>query len=113
MLVDLLPRGIVGLENGAAFILAVIGGVIVYNHEKQRRLKKLMSNKFFMFSLIPVALWSYMTLAMPNTWKSVRFRDATKSALVAFIVAICAYLELTIAPFWIVWLFSFYLNTIG
>jgi len=39
--------------------------------------------------------------------------DATKSALVAFIVAICAYLELTIAPFWIVWLFSFYLNTIG
>ena len=42
--------------------------------------------------------------------ESDRIRDATKSGLIAFIIALLAYLDLKAAPFFIVWLTSYYLQ---
>ena len=42
--------------------------------------------------------------------ESERVRDATKSGLIAFIIALLAYLDLKAAPFFIVWLTSYYLQ---
>ena len=72
----------------------------------------LVTNYRFLAMLIAIFTFSGYTLFYMGgeDEESERIRDATKSGLIAFIIALLAYLDLKAAPFFIVWLTSYYLQ---
>jgi len=111
--INLFPDGLMGLEEGAAIVLITTATLIYFSAEHQVRLKKLVFDKIFLLATVPIVIWTYITLQLPDEGKYRRVRESTKDALVAFVIAILAYLELKAAPFWIIWLMSYYLNVKG
>jgi DMSO/TMAO reductase YedYZ heme-binding membrane subunit len=91
--------------------ICITGLVIFMNEEKSKLLKKLMTDKLFLTSLTIIIVFSIHQL-----WKSgedseiVRRKKATKEAILGLIIAILAYLDLKAAPFFIIWIISYYLN---
>ena len=78
---------------------------IINNPEKFSNLKKLLTNKrwlghFALLILFSIAMFYYHP-------KHTHERESTKKALTAFIIAIFASIDLTIAPFWIIWVLSY------
>ena len=101
----------------SGFILSVsifsgITAIILFKDEEKRsRLFKLLKNKLFLISLAIIIGFSIYTLNLKeDTKESEKLRSATKHALVGFTIAILAYLELKAAPFWIIWLVTYYLD---
>ena len=95
------------------FVL-ITGGIIYFRQEKRERFLKLISQKLFLLSLLSVCIFSYYILSSDEDDKQMkRLKEATKTALIGSIIAILSYLELTIAPFWILFLFSYYLDIKG
>lgn len=83
--------------------------------EKRQRFRSLLTKKFLV-EIFFIITWSivvfYNDLNENNPEKkgeAHRRIIATRDAMMAFIIAILAYLEWTTAPFWIVWLISYFL----
>lgn len=107
-LADALPDNL-GLWT-VSFAL-ITAGVIFFSPDKRKRLKQLFSQKLFLISLALIFGWSYLTVNLPDdTEQHKKMREATKQAILGLIIAIMSYLELVIAPFWILWLVSYYLG---
>ena len=90
----------------------MITAAIVYLHGGHRkRFLHLISNKLFVFSTFIVGLWSFYILTSTHHDDDFhKMQKATKTALIGFIIAVMGYLELVVAPFWILWLVSYYFN---
>ena len=89
--------------------LLITGGIIFL--KKRERFFKLISNKLFILSFMSVCIFSYYILSSDeDTEQMKKLKEATKTALIGFIIAILSYLELTVAPFWILFIFSYYLD---
>ena len=86
--------------------------VLAYDNEKRKLLNDLVTNYRFLFMFISIIVFSGYTLfyMKGDDDETERVRDATKSGLTAFIIALLAYLDLKAAPFFIVWLTSYYLQ---
>ena len=94
--------------------VSITGGIIYFRQEMRERFLKLISQKLFLLSLLSVCIFSYYILSSDEDDKQMkRLKEATKTALIGFIIAILSYLELTVAPFWILFLFSYYLDIKG
>ena len=91
--------------------IGITGLVIFMNEEKSKLLKKLITDKLFLTSLTIIIGFSIHQL-----WKSgedsevLRRKKATKEAILGLIIAILAYLDLKAAPFFIIWIISYYLD---
>ena len=90
----------------------IVTAIIVFtNEEKKSLVIKLIKSKTFMFSLICVIIYSVWTLNdKSDDEETDRRKRATREAILGFIIAILAYLDLKVAPFWIIWLVSYYLD---
>ena len=97
----------------SALTFAFITLLIIFNKEDSRKkLFELLKNKFFMGSLVIVIIWCYISLSNTSTSKEdIKNREATKNAIIALLIAVMSELHLAIAPFWLVWLASYYLDT--
>ena len=92
----------------------ITGSIVYFREEKRERFMKLISQKLFILSFAIVCIFSYYILSSDeDDVQMKRLKDATKSALIGFIVAILSYLELVVAPFWILFYISYYLNISG
>jgi len=96
-------------------LFSLITAVMLFKDEEKKTLvRDLLRNKLFMTSLITIIGFSIYTLNIPIKNNEIkRIHGATKQALLGFMIAILAYLDLKAAPFWIIWLASYYLNVNG
>ena len=94
------------------FIFVGITGIILfYDEERKSKLKNLFTNKLFLGTLIIIASFSIWTLNMQgDDEQTVKVKKATKQGLLGFIIALLAFLDLKAAPFFIIWLVSYYLD---
>ena len=95
-----------------SIFVAVTGLILAFDPEKNKLLRKLLTNYRFLTMFVAILGFSGYTLFYMNgdDEEAERIRDATKSGLIAFIIALLAYLDLKAAPFFIVWLTSYYLQ---
>jgi len=95
-----------------SLFVAITGLILAFDPEKKKLLKKLLTNYRFLgmfFTIIGFCAYTLFYMKGDDE-ESDRVRDATKSGLIAFIIALLAYLDLKAAPFFIVWLTSYYLQ---
>ena len=92
--------------------VAITTMILAFDPEKRKLVKKLITNYRFLTMFVLIFAFSGYTLFYMegDDEESERVRDATKSGLIAFIIALLAYLDLKAAPFFIVWLTSYYLQ---
>ena len=92
--------------------VAITGMILAFDPEKRKLVKSLVTNYRFLTMFIAILGFSVYTLfyMKGDDEEAERIRDATKSGLIAFIIALLAYLDLKAAPFFIVWLTSYYLQ---
>jgi len=95
-----------------SIFVAVTGIILAYDPEKRKLFHKLITNyRFLGMFLVIIGFCVYTLFYMEGDDEEAdRIRDATKSGLIAFIIALLAYLDLKAAPFFIVWLTSYYLQ---
>ena len=95
-----------------AMMFAIITLMVVYrNPASRRKVVELLHNKVFMGGLMMVVLWSFFSLrGNAKSEEDKKSREATKSAIIALIIAIMSELHLSIAPFWLVWIAAYYLD---
>ena len=93
-----------------AFIAST--GVIVFRSEERKKLLiKLLTNKVFMFTLVIIIAFSTWQLnAQEDDEETERRKRATREAILGLIIAVLAYLDLKAAPFFIIWIVSYYLD---
>ena len=95
-----------------AMMFAIITLMVVYrNPASRKKVGELLYNKVFMGGLMMVVLWSFFSLrGNAKSEEDKKSREATKSAIIALIIAIMSELHLSIAPFWLVWIAAYYLD---
>lgn len=95
-----------------SIFVAITGLILAFDPEKKKLLKKILTNYRFLGMFLTIIVFCSYTLfyMKGDDEESDRVRDATKSGLIAFIIALLAYLDLKAAPFFIVWLTSYYLQ---
>ena len=93
-------------------MFAIITLMVVYrNPASRKKVVELLHNKVFMGGLMMVVLWSFFSLrGNAKSEEDKKSREATKSAIIALIIAIMSELHLSIAPFWLVWIAAYYLD---
>ena len=104
--------------NSSSFIIsislfAIITAVILFkDEEKKKRLIELITNKMFVSTTIGIIIFSTYMLSLPveDNDENQKLHNATKQGLLGFIIAILAYLDLKAAPFFIIWVVSYYLD---
>ena len=96
----------------SAGAIAVIASFIVYNDkEKRRKFVNLFTSKFFLASLASALGFAYYILKLDTDDEETdRLKQSIKTAIVGFIIAMMAFLDLKIAPFWILFVTSYFLN---
>ena len=93
------------------FFLFITGFIIYHHKETKVKFLNLIKNKFFIISSLITLLFSrYIFNLTDNSNETLRLKDATKQALIAFLIAIFAYLDLKVTPFWLIWLISYYFH---
>ena len=87
-------------------------GVIVFRSEERKKLLiKLLTNKVFMFTLVIIIAFSTWQLnKLEDDEETERRKRATREAILGLIIAVLAYLDLKAAPFFIIWIVSYYLD---
>ncbi len=95
-----------------AMMFAIITLMAIYrNPARRKKVVELLHNKVFMGGLMMVVLWSFFSLrGNAKSEEDKKSREATKSAIIALIIAIMSELHLSIAPFWLVWIAAYYLD---
>ena len=101
-----------GFGVASLSFVALTALVLFKDEERFGRLKKLFSDKMFIASTLLILVFSSYMLNLPigHNKDIGRLKTATKEGLLGFMIAVLAYLDLKAAPFWIIWLTSYYIN---
>lgn len=98
MLLEILDNKFIGI-----LLVVVITLYKAHQQGKLKLLKKLFNNTSWIINLAIVIIFSiYMINTSGDDLNGKRIKDAIKKGILSLIVAIIAQLDLTIAPFWIV-----------
>jgi len=87
--------------------------LILSTPKRQKALLVLLESKLFLASFSIIALFTtYVLVGLRGREEDhvKKMRSATFQALLAFMIAILAHLQLVAAPFFIVWLMAYYLH---
>ena len=98
--------------NYSFLFFIIITIVIIFRNEELKKLIIILfSDKTFFLSFIGIIIFSIYNLNQSSEdEETVRIKNATREAILGFIIAIMAYLDLTAASFWIIWFASYYLS---
>ena len=106
------------VSNRPDAVLPLIGFVIVTafmiikDKERFGKFFTLLKNKQFMITLLGIIAFSTWQLNAKDedNPETDRRKRATREAILGLIIAILAYLDLKAAPFFIIWIVSYYLD---
>lgn len=90
--------------------------VVIFRKEHYESAYKIFTNKFFLFNVAVIILFSSVVLLQPDDdddqtdTNKQRLEMAVKHGLIAAMIAIFAALDLKLAPFWLIFLTSYYLD---
>jgi hypothetical protein len=91
--------------------IASTGFIVFRSEERKKLLMKLLTNYQFMITLIGIIMFSVWQLnKQEDDEETDRRKRATREAILGLIIAILAYLDLKAAPFFIIWIVSYYLD---
>lgn len=92
--------------------VAMTAVIIFRDEEKRTLLMSLLRNKQFMITLLGIIAFSTWQLNAKDEDdpETDRRKRATREAILGLIIAILAYLDLKAAPFFIIWIVSYYLD---
>ena len=105
-------------QTNPSVILPLVGfvaatGVIIFRDEERKKLLiGLLKNKQFMITLLGIIAFSTWQLNAKDedNPETDRRKRATREAILGLIIALLAYLDLKAAPFFIIWIVSYYLD---
>jgi hypothetical protein len=92
-------------------VFGVTAFIILRDKDKYNNFLKLIKMPMFTINILVVVAFSYYMLTSDdNTEEGMSRKEATKQALLGLLIALMAHLEMKIAPFWLIWNASYYLN---
>lgn len=105
------PQGLsLGFLAAMSIFFMITLGILVTHKDKQRKIIELLRSPAFVFSIVIIVGWSYYWLYYVNDDSHDNYKKATKQAIIGFIIALLAHLELKVAPFWLIWITAYYLD---
>ena len=90
--------------------------IVIFRKEHYESAYKIFTNKFFLFNAAVIILFSSVVLLQPDVEDDQtnsaqqRLNMAVKHGLLAAMIAIFAALDLKLAPFWLIFITSYYLD---
>jgi len=90
--------------------------VVLFREEHLKAFYKIFTNKFFLMNFGIVILFSTIILLQPDmdddqtNTENQRLKMAVKHGIIAAMIAIFAALDLKLAPFWLIFMTSYYLD---
>lgn len=95
-----------------ALLISVTTFIILRDEHKVKRFLDLIKSPMFTMNMLVVSAFAfYMLNTDDKTKEGKRRKTATKAALLGLLIAFMAHLEMKIAPFWLIWFSSYYLDT--
>ncbi len=89
----------------------IITVYIFFKKRKRGKFLDLFENKTFLFLLVTICIFSFVTLNNKGEdMETLRRKRATKNGLLGFLIALMSYIDLRASQFWIIWIISYYLN---
>ena len=95
----------IGKYFSLSLVIIISMWVIITDKEKLKKFTDRFSNTKWLSQASVMLLFTIVSFIFNKPGS--RELDSTKKAVVAFIIALFASLDLTIAPFWIVWVLSY------
>lgn len=96
---------------GSLITILVLTLYTTFKKKKIDRIITLLKDKGWLINFIFIIVWSTYILLLDDKTNSdelQKVKESIKKAMIAFIIAFFAYLDLTIAPFWLVFTFAYY-----
>ena len=85
--------------------------IILKDKRKLNKLIALSKEPFILINILLVVVFSIYMLNIDDADdETFRRKEATKQALLGLLIALMAHLEMKIAPFWMIWNASYFLN---
>lgn len=100
----------------AALGVALVTSITIFaNKEKREKVIDLVTNKSFIINLIFIIGFVYYGLSIKNdgTEETKKLKSAIRTAILGMIIAFMAFVDLTLAPFWILFTASYYFGIEG
>lgn len=99
----------------AALSVAVIVTVkIIRDKEKKSRVMKLVSSKSFIINLLMIIAFSYYGLSLDDKDPDAKkLKESIRTSILGMIIAFMAFVDLTLAPFWILFVAAYYFGITG
>ena len=103
------------------FVVIFIASFDILTDEYSKiKIMRLLKRPIWLLATSMIVLWSIIILVYNgktffidiNDEDLNKYQEATKKAILAFIIAVFAYIENTIPVYWLVWIIAFYLDDV-
>lgn len=96
------------INNSLSIIMAII--FITTYIKREKEINNLIKNPYWLINSIIIGVFSFYIINIKEgkDEETIKMQEAVRKGLLAFMIAIFAHVELTVAPFWIVYGLAYY-----